>query len=355
MKPLLPPPDDDLDAWIAKALAGDASPAELSVVRAWLDARGVDAVAVGAPGTVHALPPMPGLDVHASWTRVADRIAPPPARDAAVHLSDIRPVLARPRSASPLRQTTRRSFGVSGLTRRRWWTWAPMGLCVGAVLGWWLGRMHVSHASSASMLTYTTANGERATVALPDGSRVMLSVASRLDVPADYARGDRRVRLSGAAIFSVVHANGAPFTVQAGASTTRVLGTTFLVRHYPTDAGVNVVVREGKVAVQSSVVSAAQRAEVTGDGLVSVESASAAQLLFSSDVLTLGTQRLPEAIPDLNRWYDADIRLGDTALATRGIGGMFAAGSLENLIEFFEFTLKVRVVRNGRVLTLFSR
>lgn len=223
------------------------------------------------------------------------------------------------------------------------------------VAGWRVGVAHVEKIASTEMLTYATANGERATVTLPDGNQIMLNVASRLEVPADYVRGNRNLRLSGSAIFNIVHQSAVPFTVQAGPSTTRVLGTTFMVRYYPTDTDVHVVVSDGKVSVQSSVVPAMQQADVSNAGLVTVRPASATQLLFDRGILTIEDTPLPKAIADLNRWYNADIRLGDTTLAIRAVGGKFSAGSLEDLMEFLEFTLNIRAERDGRVLTLFPR
>ena len=44
--------------------------------------------------------------------------------------------------------------------------------------------------------------------------------------------GNHTVRLIGAGLFTVSHHDGAPFTVIAGATVARVLGTSFVVRRY---------------------------------------------------------------------------------------------------------------------------
>ncbi|HXC24982.1 MAG TPA: FecR domain-containing protein, partial [Gemmatimonadaceae bacterium] len=64
---------------------------------------------------------------------------------------------------------------------------------------------------------------------------------------------------------------------------------------------------------------------------------------------------LPAAIVELDRWFDADIRLGDPMLEKQRIKGEFAAGSLADLSAILELTYNVRVVRDGRVLTLYPR
>jgi ferric-dicitrate binding protein FerR (iron transport regulator) len=104
--------------------------------------------------------------------------------------------------------------------------------------------------------TYATANGERGAVTLTDGSTVILNAASRLDVPANYSSGNRTVRLIGEGLFTVSSHAGHPFTVISGLTKTRVLGTSFVVRHYGTDTTVMVAVRTGKVSVGTTVVTA---------------------------------------------------------------------------------------------------
>jgi ferric-dicitrate binding protein FerR (iron transport regulator) len=180
-----------------------------------------------------------------------------------------------------------------------------------------------------------------------------------LQVPADFAAGDRTVQLTGEALFTVAHHQGAPFTVIAGATTTRVLGTSFVVRRYATDTAATIAVREGKVmvgmaAMPSTVVTAAKQVSAGPHRIGRVRTAEAANFNFAQGVLTLNDVPLPNAIVELNRWYDTDIRLGDAQLATKGVTGDFAAGSLADLAELLEGSFNMRVVRVGRVLTLYS-
>jgi transmembrane sensor len=209
--------------------------------------------------------------------------------------------------------------------------------------------------NSLATSSYATGNGERATITLADGSTVVLNVASQLQVPADFAAGNRTVRLQGEALFTVAHHRGAPFTVIAGPSTTRVLGTSFVVRHYSSDSVATVAVRNGKVAVQSNVLAANQQIEVDMHGPGHIQPANPDQFSFAFGMLTLDNVPLAQAIPELNRWYDADIRLGDSALATQRVIGGFKAGSLTDLAGILELTFNVRVVRDGQTLTLYPK
>lgn len=209
---------------------------------------------------------------------------------------------------------------------------------------------------NSSTTTYSTRNGERAEITLSDGTHVSLNVGSRIDIPDNFNRGDRTIHLTGEASFHVRHAAGTPFTVMAGPSITRVLGTRFVVRHYAEDSTALVSVRDGKVAMNNNIVlTAMQQAQVSFGGISPITRATPGQFTFESGVLTLGATPLPEAISELNRWYDADIHLGDASLIAQQIAGEFATGSISDLAEILDMTYGVRVVRNGRNLTLFSR
>jgi ferric-dicitrate binding protein FerR (iron transport regulator) len=228
-------------------------------------------------------------------------------------------------------------------------------ILVSLVIGWQSGvdRVKTNLATQASV--YTTAQGKQATIKLPDGSTVLLNVASRLEVPSNFVTGNRIVKLKGEALFTVTHQTGAPFTVIAGASTTRVLGTSFVVRHYPTDTSTLVAVRDGKVAVQSVILTARQQIEVNTMGVTAIHNVTPSQFGFATGTMTLDHVQLRNAILDLDRWYDADIRVTDPRLDMRQFTLECGNESLSDLANILELTLGIRVERSGRVLTLFPR
>jgi transmembrane sensor len=215
--------------------------------------------------------------------------------------------------------------------------------------------MHTVAPQASRAWTYATANAQRATITLPDSSTVLLNVGSRLEIPADYTRGNRTVRLTGEALFTVRHDEHSTFAVVAGGQTARVLGTSFVVRHYDTDTAAMVAVRDGKVGVRQAVLTANQRADINATGVVRVRSVTVGVFSFAAGVLTLADMPFPNAVAELNRWYDADIRIGDARIATHHIKGEFVTGSLSDLAAILELTLDARVVRDGRVLTIYPR
>ncbi len=97
-------------------------------------------------------------------------------------------------------------------------------------------------ASPPAMREYVTARGQRAEFRLKDGTRIVLSVATRLRVPADYGARERSLYLEGEAYFDVRHDPGRRFVVHTAHAVTEDLGTRFDVRSYESDSTVQVVV-----------------------------------------------------------------------------------------------------------------
>ena len=99
------------------------------------------------------------------------------------------------------------------------------------------------------MNTVMTAEGERTTVILDDGTKVKLNQNSKLVYPGTFGRKNRKVTLSGEAYFEVLHDDETPFLVDAGIYTVKVLGTKFNVEAYPGDICSYTSLKEGKVQI----------------------------------------------------------------------------------------------------------
>lgn len=240
--------------------------------------------------------------------------------------------------------------------RYGWIALGVAGLLFAVMFDGWVRRTRDnSDAALASMSTYTTPNGQLSSLTLPDGSTVVLNVSSRLEVPTSYNVNDRTVRLQGEAFFNVVADSKRPFVVVTPRSSTRVLGTSFVVREYRTDTVTVVAVKTGEVAVQKVVVSGQQQVTINQDGMARLAPAPRDFTTFTSGILSLDRVPLSEAVVDLGRWYNVEIRLNDAALKTQEITGKFAMGSPNDLVAILQMTFDIRVVREGRVLTLYSK
>lgn len=228
------------------------------------------------------------------------------------------------------------------------------------VAGWFGGNRSLKSDLSTFSSFYSTANGRLGTATLSDGTKVHLNVGSEVEVPSDFATGNRVVKLRGEAAFSVVQMSGKPFRVITQDGSATVLGTEFVVRRYQEDAGTSVSVYSGKVSVAERVVGAGQGALLTSTGnntaprVDLIESVDSGALSFKSGLLVVSAKPLHTILPSLERWYDVSITFDDANLLQKKISGSFGLGSTADLIEIFEDMLGVKAVKSGDSIT-FSR
>ncbi len=215
-------------------------------------------------------------------------------------------------------------------------------------------------APAGATRVVSTAPGERAAFRLPDGTQVMLSVASRLRYPARFGAGLREVALEGEAYFDVPHRQGRPFVVRAGELVAKDLGTRFTVRAYPEDAGARVVVREGKVAIRAErdgaeeVVAPGQLGRL-GEGRSPVVEAADTSALFAwtEGRLVFDATPLREALPQLGRWFDLDFRLADDSLGGVPLTATLKTQPTPDVLGSLSASLGLRHRQRGRTVTFY--
>ncbi|RKU68078.1 FecR family protein [Parabacteroides sp. AF17-3] len=95
----------------------------------------------------------------------------------------------------------------------------------------------------------STENGERASVILPDGTKVFLNAGTILSYPALFDNKQRAVYLEGEAYFEVKHNESVPFIVQTSTASVKVLGTTFNVYAYSNKRWFETTLISGQVQV----------------------------------------------------------------------------------------------------------
>ena len=240
------------------------------------------------------------------------------------------------------------------------------GLAAAFVLAagvWWLAPER-----SNGPQRYVTAAARQQQIALKDGSVLNLNVSSEVSVR--LTENERRVTLaSGQAHFAVAHDTARPFIVTAAGVSVRAVGTAFSVR--VGDAGVEVLVTEGKVEVTRGSASAGaggavsglavppqwvagQRALIAPEGAVAnapIERVPAeilsAAVRWHSQVMTFSDLPLREAVVLFNRRNDTQLVLADDKLGGQKIGGTFAADQVEAFVRLLEKDGDVVVERRG--------
>ncbi|HEX8274749.1 MAG TPA: FecR domain-containing protein [Longimicrobiaceae bacterium] len=338
--------DPDWEA-LARYLAGESPPAEAESVRAWLAADPEREALYGglddALGRLAVAPPA-GLDVEAALRRTRERMREPEPIPLASRAAR-RAAPAAPSWRAPALRAA-----------------AAVVLLLGAALAWWsLRERGGAGEPGPAPRSYATAVGERDSLRLPDGTRVLLGPGSRLEVAAGYGERAREVALSGEALFEVPHDEARPFTVRAGPALVRDLGTAFDVRADGA-GGVRVVVTEGAVQLRPAAAPAdtgvvlmrGDRGVLPPAGRARAERAGAREddLAWTRGRLVFRDAPVERVAADLRRWYGVELRVADPALAGRRLTASFAGEPREQVLRVVALALGAELELRGDVATL---
>ncbi|HSY82304.1 MAG TPA: FecR domain-containing protein [Gemmatimonadaceae bacterium] len=316
------------DALLARYLAHECTPAEAAAVRQWIAADPDRARAVERLRATFdaAAPPHERPDVESMWAQVRAH---------------------HPMSLPPAR---RRPFPVSILV-------AAAVLVVAVLVDRAISRRSATHGAVREI---ATSIGQRATIDLADGSRVILGPRSRISTPEHFGEGPRDVTLDGEAYFEVRHDSTHPFRVHAAGGVAEDIGTRFVVRAYAGEPALRVVVAEGRVSVTRSggapvALGAGQLASFDDAGAASVRPVdTAAYVAFSDGRLVFDGTPLDEVVSELGRWYDLDVHLAAPEFAGHHISASFTGLAEDDVLGAVAAAAGLRYTRQGRTVT-FSR
>ncbi|MGH7717880.1 MAG: FecR family protein, partial [Gemmatimonadaceae bacterium] len=220
---------------------------------------------------------------------------------------------------------------------------------------------------------YRTLRGQRLALRLTDGTQVTLAPGSVLRRSSDYGERERRLELEGEAYFVVTHDSARPFTVHTRRLVARDLGTRFNVRAYPDEGATDVVVAEGKVAVEGprgarrsdttqagpasaelpgrriAMLTAGQLGRMDASGEITLRSGVDLErrLAWTEGRLVFNDTPLGEVERQLERWYDIEVRLATTNLRPLRVTGAFDDEPLTQVLEAVARSLDLIVRHTG--------
>lgn len=109
--------------------------------------------------------------------------------------------------------------------------------------------MYMSRYDSTLPVTVAVERGQKATVTLPDGSKVWLNSLSELKYTPGFTSGKRELQLEGEAYFEVASDPDRPFVVTSTDLVVEALGTSFGMKAYSEDRMVSSILMSGQVRV----------------------------------------------------------------------------------------------------------
>jgi transmembrane sensor len=334
----------DWDA-IARYLAGESPADEAARVGQWLEKHPADRALVAELRSTSAFEAAKDVDVEAALARVHQRM------DASVPAAKPRLTLERPSAERRLR-VFEIGFAV-----------AAAGL-IGFIALRRVPTTPTPTTTFAASQTYSTHVGQRDSVRLPDGTRVILGPESRLTVPGDFnnwAVARRTVQLDGNAYFDVQHNAQKPFAVHVANAVVEDIGTTFTIdsdgKDTTTVSVMSGIVRLRAIRSDASsgvVLQAGDRGSLTIDGQVR----SFSRVVVPEDTawttgrLVFRDASLSHVAAELHRWYGITIQVADSVLWSRHVKTEIDNGqSVDDVLKVLAVTLGVRVERRGDTAT----
>lgn len=204
--------------------------------------------------------------------------------------------------------------------------------------------------------------GQKSSVTLPDGSRVMINSASTISYTSDYNVKERNVFLSGEAYFDVASNADIPFVVHADKVSVTALGTEFNVKAYAEDPYVVTTLVEGSVrteaGTQYELLTRAQEASYNkeADVLLAYEVKDISRAVpWIRNELLFENESLADIAVTLERMYNVTIVFEDEAAKGYSYTGLIRNNSLQNVLELISSTSPVGYKMNSGIIRFYMK
>lgn len=211
-------------------------------------------------------------------------------------------------------------------------------------------------------MVVTTAQGERASVTLPDGTTVSLNSESRLSYfPKAYNKKERKLSFNGEGYFQVCKNQEVPFIIDAKGLQVKVLGTIFnlLVREDQKTA--ELVLEEGSVwfgatrSNQNVILRPEQKAildQATGDILVIAEPDIQKISAWRQGDMVFRNTELSEVIRTIEENYHVTIQMNGKNCPTDNFTGTLPLTDINEVLEVIEKSYHLKAQIRGTEIIL---
>lgn len=315
---------EDIDALIAKLLAGEATPAEAARVEAWKSESAENKLLFERSQRLLSATDVT-VDTNAAWKRLDKQISGEPARVLPLHK---RPAVLRAAAAFLLLA------------------------CFGFIAAWFL---HGHKTENVLLVAVQQPRQEK----LPDGSTVFINKNSELSYEF-AANGERHVSLKGEAYFEVKHDAEKPFIIHVDELMIEDIGTAFNVKAIKGTGLVEVMVESGEVKFYTSgdpglylkegekaVYNSVDKRFTKSNGPASENTGS-----YKTKLFRFTETPLREVVAQLNAVYDTDIRIADEATGNSRLSVVFDNENPDLIVAIIAETLELDVERKGGSILL---
>ncbi|MFA5326352.1 MAG: FecR domain-containing protein [Prolixibacteraceae bacterium] len=219
--------------------------------------------------------------------------------------------------------------------------------------GWLLYRqITAENVQQFSMQEITSPPGIRSQVVLPDGTKVWLNAETTIQFPVPFSKNSRNVELLGEAFFYVTKNPEKPFIVHSGNVSVKVLGTHFNCKAYSSDKNIDVILEEGKIALNvEGNATAKEYIMVPGQHAIVGKSDSKTTILkenihkyiaWHTGKLVFDNTPMSEVAQLIERWYGVNVIVQDPEIMNYRFTTTFENESLFQVIELLGLSSPIR-------------
>ena len=203
--------------------------------------------------------------------------------------------------------------------------------------------------------------GQKASVTLPDGTKITLNSESTLKYSTNYNQSDRAVELVGEAYFEVAKNKKIPFIVKAGKLKIEAKGTAFNIKAYPTDNSISTTLTEGKIEVKTPVdvlnMIPNERMEYNNTDQTFRKltlTDAVGSIGWLNDELSFENATLAEVVANFSRIYNIDIQFASESIKEQRFTGKINNNSLLSVLRIISLTSPIRFEQKDSVVILYE-
>lgn len=240
-----------------------------------------------------------------------------------------------------------------------------------------------SIASKNQLQEVIVKKGTKTRVQLPDGTIVIVNADSKISYAANFNEKTRDVYLEGEAYFDVAKNKHKPFIVHTNGIDVKVLGTVFNVKAYTSDSTVETTLIEGSVQVfktnnynaplvtlkpnekatflkntsnnkhyeeAKQLVVDSQSKLYTSSVVKSAIDSSIREISWVHNKLSFENETLIEMIPSLERWFNVEIEVEQSAYFNKKMRVHFENETLEQVLQSIDILVPLQYsIKNNKV------
>jgi len=211
------------------------------------------------------------------------------------------------------------------------------------------GSLAYGNSNVVAYNTMTTPRGGQYKLKLPDGTLVWLNASSSITYPTAFPGDTRMVSITGEAYFEVARNPAKPFTVKTYKDEITVKGTSFNVNSYIDEPGIKTSLLEGLVEINGALL---KPGYAYSEGKV-IPANLDKELAWKNGVFDFHDVKLKDAMRQIARWYDVEVRYENNNVEDILLGGEIGRNlSLQQLLKGLQ-DKDMRFRLEGKTLTAY--